>query len=225
MELNTIEKFLLLAQHPIKGRFVISDMHINYGIVGAALMEMSINDQIKIENNKLILNSTKKSDDPIISDISTIIKNSRKIRKISYWITKLARKSRKYRLIVLTDLEKKRCIRIEHRKFLGLFSYKKTYLIDRRTRDNLIRTLRNNISIARELNDDDMVVLGLVEACKMHRIITTDRAELKRIRKELKQVLKESPIASTVDVTIKQMQAAIVGAIIASTVVTTSTSS
>ncbi len=31
MELSTLEKFLLLAKHPYKGRFMISDLHIQQG--------------------------------------------------------------------------------------------------------------------------------------------------------------------------------------------------
>lgn len=37
MKLSIVELFLLLAHHPSKGRFVINDMLINYGIIAAIL--------------------------------------------------------------------------------------------------------------------------------------------------------------------------------------------
>jgi uncharacterized membrane protein YheB (UPF0754 family) len=216
MKLNTLSKFLLVAHHPEKGRFLISEAHINYGIIGAALLVMSLDGQIKIEENKLILIKNGASDHPIITEISMAIRDSKKPRKIKYWVTKLARKSRKFKWIILTDLEKNKLLRVEERKFLGLIPYRKTYLIGRATRDNLIRQLRNNALFRNDLNEDSLLMLGLVEACKMHKIITSDKAELRKLKKELKEIIKESPIADTVDETIKQVQAAIIGAIVAS---------
>jgi hypothetical protein len=58
MELNITEKFLLLGLHPEKGRFIISDVHLSYGLVGAILLEMSIDNRIAIENNRVILKET-----------------------------------------------------------------------------------------------------------------------------------------------------------------------
>ncbi|MCD6322766.1 MAG: GPP34 family phosphoprotein, partial [Clostridiales bacterium] len=116
-------------------------------------------------------------------------------------------------------------LRIENRKFLGLIPYRKSYLIDGTTRENLISQLRNNVLFRHDLNEDSILMLGLIEACKMHKIITSDREELKKLKKELKEIIKESPIADTVDKTIKQVQAAIIGAIVASTVVASSSGS
>lgn len=218
MKLNTITKFILAAQHPSKGRFIISGMYIQYGIVGAALLEMSKDKQIDIENNKVLLIQEEKSYNPIISEISMQIGNSKKIRTIKYWVTKLARKSNRYKWAVLTDLEKNNLVRIENRRFLGLIPYRKHFLIDNTIRINLISQLRNKVLFRQNLDEESILILGLIEACKMHKIITSDRKELKKVKKELKQIIKESPIAETVDKTIKQIQAAIMGAIIASTV-------
>ena len=216
MKLNTLAKFLLVAHHPEKGRFLISSIHINYGIIGAALLEMSRDGQIKIEGNKLILIKNEASDHPIISEISTEIRNSKKPRKVKYWVTKLAQRSRKFKWIILSDLEKNKLLRIEEKKFLGLIPYRKTYLIGAATRENMIRQLRNNVLFRSELEEDSILMLGLVEACKMHKIITSDRVELKKLKKELKEVIKESSITETADKTIKEVQAAIVRAISAS---------
>lgn len=218
MKLNTITKFILAAQHPSKGRFIISGMYIQYGIVGAALLEMSKDKQIDIENNKVLLIQEEKSYNPIISEISMQIGNSKKIRTIKYWITKLAQKSNRFKWAILTDLEKNNLIKIERKSFLGIIPYRRHFLIDNTIRDNLISQLRNNVLFRQNLDEESILMLGLVEACKMHKIIALDRQELKKVKKELKQIIKESPIAETLDKTIKQIQAAIMGAIIASTV-------
>ncbi len=114
-------------------------------------------------------------------------------------------------------MEAKGLIRIEHRKFLGLIPYRKCYLTDSRTRDSLIRQLRECVLFRRELINENIVILGLIEACRMHNIISSDRQELKTIRKELKLIIKESPIAEAIDKTIKEVQAAIIAAVTVST--------
>ena len=97
MNLSSVEKFLVLAHHPQKGKFMISDIHINYGIIGAILLDMSLEDKIKIENDRLVLKGSIELDDLIRSEIALQISQSTKPRKIRYWMSKLARKSRKYK--------------------------------------------------------------------------------------------------------------------------------
>lgn len=215
MKLSTAEKFLLLAHHPDKGRFIISDVQTEYGIIGAILLDMSLENLISIEDGKLLLRKSEKADNQIINEVLSLIGNSDKPRKIKYWIPKLARKSRKYKWIVLMELEKKSVMQIESRKILGIIPYRKSYLTDNYSRNNMIQQLRNNILFHKELNNESVSILGMVEACKMQKIIATDRDELKRVREELKQIMKESPIADTVNQTIKQVQAAIIGAMMA----------
>jgi hypothetical protein len=224
MKLNTLTKFLLVAHHPEKGRFLISDAHINFGIIGAALLEISLDEQIKIEDNKLILLKTGNSENTIITDISKEIKNSKKDRKVKNWITKLSRKSSKYKWEILADLEKSRLIRIEDKRFLGLIPYRKSYLIERNTRNELIDQLKKDALFGRDLNNDTILMLGLIEACKMHKIITSDKKELKKLKQKLKDIIKENAIADTVDKTIKQVQATIIGATVATTIATSGSS-
>jgi hypothetical protein len=76
--------------------------------------------------------------------------------------------------------------------------------------------MKECVLLRREINNENLVVLGLIEACNMHKIITSDKSELKTLKQELKAIVKESPIAGAVAVTIKQMQAAIAMATIAS---------
>ncbi len=217
MNLNTLTQFLLIAHHPEKKRFLISEAHISFGMIGAALMEMTLQKQITIENDKLFVAKDAKSNHPIIAEIIQVIRDS-KPRKIRFWISKLARRSRKFKWILLAELEKNNLLRIEHRKFLSLIPYRTTHLLERSTRSKLISQLKNSVLHKRGSIDELLPLLGLVEACKMHKVLTSDKAEVKRLRKELKEIIKDSPIAETVDQTIRQVQAAIIGAIVASSV-------
>jgi len=219
MELSIAEKFLLIAHHSRKGRFLTSEPQLNFGLVGAFLLEMSINNQLHIENNRVFMDKSAVPENPTSLEIYDLIKGSGKNRTIRLWLKRLSRKANRYRWEVLENLKEKRLMRIERRKFLGIIPYRKSYVTDSRTRDQLLKELKKQI-LSRHRDtaptNDDMAVLGLIEACKLHRTLTRDRAELKKLRKALKELIKESPIAGTVQQTIRQVQAAVIGAVVAS---------
>ena len=222
MKLSIPEKFLLLAKHPEKGRFIISGIHMQYGLVGSVLLEMSVEDRFEIRNNLLYLKATKLKGNSIVSEVETMIRASSKPSKIRYWVNKLSRKSNKYKRELLASMSHNRLIRIENKKFLGIIPYKLTYLVNQRLRKDLIGDLRRSLRSKQEVEEEHAVLLGLIEAAKMYKLFSTDAAEMRVIKKQLKEIVKDSPIAGTVDSTIKGVQAAIFTTIIASSVVTSS---
>jgi hypothetical protein len=221
MSLNTAEKFLILAHRPEKGGFIPSNLYIKYGLIGALFLDMSLENIVSAQDNRLIYRSAGMNKDQVVSEISAVIRQSEKTRKIRYWITKFARKSRRYFWVRLNQLSDKKLMRIENKKFLGLIPYRRSYLIGNSIRADLIRTARNNVLFHKELTDENIVVLGLIEACRMHKVLSSDREELKKIRKDLKEIIKASPIAGVLSETIKQVQAAVVAAVIASSTAST----
>jgi hypothetical protein len=63
-----------------------------------------------------------------------------------------------------------------------------------------------------------MAIAGLMEACRMQRILSDDREELKNIRIRLKKIIKESPVSDVVSQTVRQVQAAIFASVTAAIV-------
>ncbi len=219
---NTAEKFLIIAHHPEKGRFMISGMFLQYGIAGAILLDMTLEERIDITGKSLIIKTHTTSSDPHINEVTNLISRDPRPRSVGYWVRKLARHYNKYLLQVLNSLVHKRMIRIEHRKFLGIIPYRKSYLIESYTRSNLVRQLKNDIlANSRETSPATMVMAGLIEACRMHRLLSVDREELKNIRTRLKQIIKDSPVSDVVSQTIRQVQAAIIASVTASIVAAT----
>ena len=192
MELSITEKFLLLAQHPEKGKFIISGIHIQYGIVGALLLEMSLENRIDLQNIILTLKTTKSHHNLTIAEIENQIRSVSKPKKINRWMNKLSRKSKKFKKTILDQLVRKHIIRIEQRSFLGIIPYQKHYLINRKLRSQQIQHLKTAILSNKTITSDDIVMMGLIEACKMQSILTSDKSELKIIKQKLKEIIKDS---------------------------------
>lgn len=220
MELSIAENFLLLAHHPLKGRFIISEVMINYGLPGAFLMELSVKGKIDISNNRLILRKHRESN-RVLAEIINIISQANRPKKVKTWIQLLARKSGRYKKTLLEQMASKKLIYIQHNTFLGFIRFRKYYVKDNKSREQLIAELKNAILKSGELNADIVPLLGLVEACKMYKILSDDKKEQRLIKHKLKVMVKEMPMAGILDETIRQVQTAIIASITASTVATT----
>jgi len=212
MTLTLSEKFILIAQHPDKGRLIVAGVPLYYGIAGALLMEMSLQERIEIVDGLVVLKNDKKITDPMMSEMAGLMRQQTKRRKVRYWAYKINKRANRFKKELLTRLDKKGVLQLERKRFLGLIPYTLTYLRDRRTRDKLIRHLRKAVLYPSsvEVTAEDVALLGLIEAAKMHKVIAENKEELKKIRKELKKVIEESPIAGVVAKTIKEVQAAII---------------
>ena len=196
-------------------------MYIQYGIPGALLLDLTLDDRIDLKDSRLLLKSARVADKGIMGDLATMISGTAVPKKTGFWIRKLARHYNKYLKQILSDLEHKRLVRLEDRKFLGLIPYQKSYLIESYTRSNLIRQLKGSIMVTRDPAGDNMALAGLVEACRMHRLLTTDREELRTIKTQMKKTVKESPVTDAVGKTIREVQAAIMASVTAAIIAPT----
>ncbi|MGW8315975.1 MAG: GOLPH3/VPS74 family protein [Bacteroidales bacterium] len=215
--LSTPEKFLILAHHPEKMRFMISHIHLKYGLAGAILLELTLDGSVEMQDDRIVLIKRPSSGQTLMNEIAGLLSEISKPRRIRYWIRRLGRIPGRYKWRVLGDLERRRVIRIEERRLMGMFPYRVSFLMNRKLQNDLIREARSNVLQKKDPPPNEWVaVLGLIQACGMHRIISTDRSERKMIRKKVKKILEESPIASGVDQTIRQVQVAIVASVAAS---------
>jgi len=222
MTFSTAEKFLMIAHHPEKGRFMVSGLFIQYGIAGAILLDMTLEGSIEIKDGKLLLRPGRVADRTVRDEVASLISASVKPRKTGFWVRKLARRYNWYLQQVLNEMEKKRLVRIEQRKFLWLIPYRKSFLVESYTRSNLIRQLKNEIlAYTREPSPSAISIAGIIEACRMQRMLSSDRDELKTIRTQLKKIVKQSPVSEAVGQTIREVQAAVMVSVTAAIVAST----
>lgn len=208
--LNTSEKFFLLAHHPEKGRLVVSRQYFRYGLVGAILLDLCLDGRIGFDNGRITPRPGNTPADPVKYEVLKMITDSARPRRAGYWVRKLAFRYTRYMNQIVAELAGKRLARIEETKLLGIIPRSRSYLTESYTRDNLIRKLKNDILVYRGDAGESSALAGLVEACRMRRILSTDREELKMIRSQMKMILKESPVSDAVAQTIRQVQAAVI---------------
>lgn len=203
--LNTLEKFLLIAQNP-ENRPFVSDLHINFGLVAATLLELKMNKIIQLNRDKVEWVDCDKVTDPVLMDVFNIIKKSKKPQQLKWLVLKLFDRSLKYKQLVLDQLYQKGLIRTEERRIFGILINKRYYLFNIKFRNCLIAQLKESVLYKLDLNDEVISVLGLIKACRLYDKMSFDKNELKVFKRELQNIISESDISEIINITAQEIQ-------------------
>jgi golgi phosphoprotein 3 len=209
MDIPVSKLFVILALNPEKGRIAVDNIHFRYSLTGALLMDYSNQVEFKIED-KRIVPSFKNNGEALHDMIADKIMNSRKNRRVSFWISRLTQKSRFIFREIINSLDKDNIIRIEHKKFLNIIPYKRYWFIDTRTRTSLIEVLRGILLYGKQPGKTEIMLLGLIEASRAYRLISRERGESKMLRKKNSEFLKGDQISTEISQIIREVQTAII---------------
>lgn len=198
MELNLTQKFLLLALHPEKPRYIISETALNAGLIGAILLDLTAEEKIELVQKRIKVSRSLSSLSPTHKWVLEKIAHARKERKTKTWIGLLSQKSRQFRHLILEDLSKKRLVTIEHKRFLFI-PYIKAALRRKDVQKEIITDLKQILSASKPINVEYSSLLGLIDACKMHKILASDKAEIKKIKQQLKAFMADNTIMGDVN--------------------------
>ena len=216
MEFSLAKQFLLLALNPDKGRVTIDSIHFRYTLTGAFLMDYLDKGEISI-SNKRIIPSFRKSTDPVHSMIGDRITASSSQKRISYWVGRLTNKSRFMINNLTLILQQERVLTIEHKKFLGIFPYKRYWLIDKGIRSDLIETLRKILVHGRQPDKRELMLLGLIESSRSYKLLSRESGEARAMRKRNLELLKTEVAGAEINQAIREVQAAVAASVMVAT--------
>ncbi|HDS07620.1 MAG TPA: GPP34 family phosphoprotein [Bacteroides sp.] len=213
--MNTAEKFLLLIQHPEKSRFIFPFRGRDAGFIGAILLDLLHDGAIDVENGRLIMKSTDTNLSAAHSQVLNHIQGSARTRRVRTWITRLSKKSGKYIREVQGGLERKKLIRLEHKKFL-VFKYCRSKLMRPETRKQIIYEIRDQLFHPKPVSDEKSLILAVIDACGLYSLICRDRQERKACRHRIRKIMKTDDVSRGVSHAIQEVHAAIAAAVAAS---------
>jgi len=208
MELNLCEEFILLSLDKVKGKFLIDSLSLNYGLAGAILLQLSQNKKIVIENKKIILKDKNLLRDKIL-DSSIELINSKKPHNAKYWVNKIGSKAGAIRNDILVQLCDKKLIKVQKNKFLWIFSYTNYPIINSEPVDEIILRLKDIVLNYQKPDLNSVLLLSLMNSCKLTRILFIDKKDHKIANKRIKELTKDIEIGEAVSQTIKEIQAAV----------------
>ena len=219
MKLSIAENFYILIHHPDKPRIVVTETARNAGMIGAILLDLSIGENIILENGLLKVKSARTTLPSCHKMILDKLSDAPKLRKPKNWISRMVQAPSKPKRALWENLEKKGILELVPRRFLFI-PYTQTWLIKRELRDKLIRDLRSIVFDKKEVDPGYASLLGLIQATKMYKLIAHTAVERKQARTRIKSIIESDVIMEGVGKVIQEMQAAMMAAIVASTAAT-----
>ena len=168
MKLNLIEEFLLIALDDDEGIFIADVNHLSYGIAGALLLELALEEKIELKDDKLVLVGKADSVDPLINQSIQAFENE-KVRKVGFWIDAFKTNGKEIKNFTLDELINKGILRREKGKILWVISYEK-FPTENPIPENKVRTRIENIVLHdAKPTSRDLMLLSLIDVCKLTR--------------------------------------------------------
>lgn len=222
MELTIIEEFLLLALEDKKGHFVLDTLSLNYGLAGAVLFELALQENIRIHDKRLYSETkTKTQPHPELRAVIDFMDHSKKPRKVKYWVQHLGRKSNVLRKHFLQDLIHKGLIRRERKRFLFI-PYNRYPAVNTAPEDALRQRLRDIIFNRTKADVRSIMLISLMRSCKLTRTLFFSRKEYRQAARRVKQITHDFEVSQAVSQVLREIQVAVMASVASASVVATS---
>lgn len=165
MALTFAEEFLLLAIDD-KGRLIdIPPMALEYGLAGALLMELALNNRVDADLDKLFLVDGSPMGDPLLDDALKVLNQEQ--HSVKHWLKELLNQLPDIRERVTRRLVDNGVLKVERHKVLWVFSSRRYPCIDNREEEEVLRRIRRTV-LEDEIPDPrDIVLISLVYSCDL----------------------------------------------------------
>lgn len=207
MELNTAEQFLLLAINTQSGRLFIRN-ELVHCFTGAMLHTLALKRRIVLDKSTITtcegVASGCKTIDIFFDDIAHYSKS----RRLSFWLARYSYRGNRCLRLLLSEMEQKRLIRIERHRVLGIFPANRYFIVDVMGRHNLIKDIKTQLFVGKELSSSSFAIMSLVHLCRLHSALATGY-EVKQLRRKLKATIGAYSVTKAPDGELATLQLAI----------------
>ncbi len=190
--LTLSEKLLLLAIRPGKGGIMAaSSLSVDFVVLGAQLLELSLEGKVEIRDKRIELKSGVASSD-LHGYLLERLSRCPRPRKVDYWLNAFSISRKKVKTGVYASLEAKREIRMESRKFL-FFKWKIPVLLSGNHASGVVSEIKNLLA-GRIVHAGDIYLLALADAGDFMRRVYPERDKRRAARVKIRSFLKEDRI-------------------------------
>ncbi|MFT4849175.1 MAG: Golgi phosphoprotein 3 [Sediminicola sp.] len=213
MELNLVDKFVLLALDDDKGTFAQEPFALTYGLAGAILLELSFKEYISIVDKKVVLTSHKRIGDPFLDSCLERLTKSKKNKSLNYWVQTFGNEERSIKKEILEKLIRKGILNKREEKFLWFFNNDKFPTLNSKPENALRKRLFETLEHHGRPEVDQLMLISLIDTCKLNSFVY-GKERAKKIKDRIKDVLKEAENNSLISDTIKEVQITILAMIV-----------
>ena len=223
IELNLLEKYLLIALDDDKGSFVNDSIHLHYGFAGAILLEMAIRGKIEVFGEKIILKDRATEKEIALNKAIELMVEEGGM-KTKDLVGKLSKKASEFKNDTLQKLINKGVLEKKEGKILWIFPNDK-YPTQNNLPENKLRQRLNDVVLyGKKAEAEDVMLLSLINVAGLTKEAFRDAEDRKAIAKKIEAMTSDMKLSQVINASIREIQAAIMIAITSAVIVTTVTS-
>ena len=188
MEPKIAREYYLISINPKNGYYFNFGNEFGYGILGGILMDLYREKRIAFQDKRLVVVNPSPTNYPMFDKVIEIITKKGSI-KVASLIGRMAFKGMFYRREMIELMLSNNDIIRVRKKFLGI-SYNRYFPTDRDFRMSLIRRVRDILLRNETPAPEELLLLALIHACQLYRALSDVREERRRMRMNMKILLK-----------------------------------
>lgn len=205
--LSLPEEILLLALNDEKGTFNWTVSYkLPYLLAGALIMELMLRKRLALEPKRLEVLDRTLTGLPLLDEILQSIDSSKKVRAGDYWVSKLGRRIKPMKLVLLEELVDKGIIHSEEHRVLGIFPTIRYPMRDDRPRKGLISDIRTLVLRGETPDPRQTMQIVLVYTSGLTPMLF-DKEERRDARKRMAEIAKPLPVTQAIHKAIQGAQA------------------
>lgn len=204
MNLNLVDQLTLLALDDEKGSFVADSMSFGYGLAGAVILELSLQEMIEVHEKKLRLTSDQSCKDELLDYFLEIIRKEKKEKDIQEWVEVIGAEETYIKENTVEKLIGAGILLKKEEKFLWVFSNDKYPTQNVKPENELRKALIDILTDQREVNLHDMMLFSLIDMCELN-IEVFGKEKAKKYENKIKNIVESEQLSSSLTQAIKEI--------------------
>ena len=219
--LNLPEKLLLLALDDEKGSVAMAyQAGLPTAVAGALFLEMLHKDLLKNEGKRVFKTEGANVACPMMRIGLDRFHRATKPKTIKNWIQSISGDFRSIEKLVIQNLQKIGALKEVEKTLLWVFTYSRYPTEDARIENQIRRKLHQQVLGEVEIDEEGFLLLSLIGAAKLESEVFS-KDVLKTAKRVVKNIMSEEQVGTVVSDIVRETQAAITAAVIASCATTT----
>jgi len=209
MILNLVDELLLLALDDEKGTFISDSFSFAYGISGAVMLELILENKIEVCNQKVCAKDKTTTGEEILDDYLKLIILSKKERSIKDWVQLFGEKAESIINDTIEKLIENGILTKRKEKFLWVFSVN-NYPAQNSELENILRDRLHDII----MNDKkpelkELMLLSLIESCDLSSEVF-GKEKSKAYKGKIKEIVEATELTKLINEAIAEVSDALV---------------
>jgi Golgi phosphoprotein 3 len=210
MNLFLHESILLLALDDEKGKFTSAGTYLHYGFATALIMDLILAERIIVEDDRIVVKTNATTHSKVLNNVLHRLQESKKTRKVTYWIQYLVQRISKLESQAIEQLIKRNILERRQEKLLWVFDVNRYPSVNTKPENLLRARLREIIFEDVSPEPHERMLLVILQTCQLDKKLIPGKAERKKAGEKIKALTHDSEIGKYVSDAILEMQMAVI---------------